>query len=248
MSDADSTAGYSRIRVWDAPLRVFHWLLVIAMAVAFLSAEEGSPINHWHMLSGWVAAILIAFRIVWGFVGGEFARFSGIFKSGGIFHHMSELLSFKPKPSMGPNPLGWIDALLLIAVSVGTIWTGALMVTSAGEAAEDLHEVMGWGLLALVAIHIAAVFIMSFLTRDNLLRAMASGTKHAGRHPGARDAKKPRLYAYVISLAVIIAAIFGILKIDPQAFVPRSTESAEYGENGESHELQGEEMEYDGDD
>ncbi|MGB5484839.1 cytochrome b/b6 domain-containing protein [Parasphingorhabdus sp.] len=231
MSNSDLTATAARIRVWDAPLRLFHWLLVIAIAVAFLSAEEESPLNKWHIISGWVAAILIAFRLIWGFAGGEYARFSGMWKGGGLGHHISELLRFKPAAAVGHNPLGWISALLLIAVSIVTIWTGALIVTSGGEAGEDLHEIIGWSLLGLVVIHIVAVFVMSLMTRDNLVRAMITGYKRAGRHAGVSNAQKPSLFSYLVGFATIAAAIFGILTIDPQAFVPRSTESAEHGQN-----------------
>ena len=231
MSQAASMATAARVQVWDGTLRLFHWLLVIAMAVAFLSAEEESPLNDLHIISGWVAAILIAFRIAWGFVGGEHARFSGMWKGGGLGHHIGELLRFKPTAAVGHNPLGWISALLLIAVSIATIWTGALIVTSGGEAGEDMHEIIGWSLLGLVAIHIVAVFIMSLMTRDNLVRAMVTGYKRAGRHAGVSNARKPSLFSYLVGLAAIAAAIFGILQIDPMAFVPRSTEAAEHGEN-----------------
>jgi cytochrome b len=236
MSQIHSTASAAQFHVWDGPLRLFHWLLVIAMAVAFLSAEEESPLNNWHIISGWIAAILIAFRFVWGFVGGEYARFSGMWKGGDLGHHIGKMLRFKPTPTVGHNPLGWISALLLIAISAVAIWTGALIVTSGGEAGEDLHEIIGWSLLALIAIHIAAVIIMSLLTRDNLVRAMVTGCKSAGLHTGVSDARRPSLFAYLVGLATIAAAVFGILKIDPPAFVLRSTESVEHGDNEKSYE------------
>lgn len=231
MSEPDPLLAGSRIHVWDGPLRLFHWLLVIAIAVAFLSAEEDSLLNPWHIMSGWVAAILIAFRLIWGFVGGEYARFSGMIRDGGLGHHIGEMVRFKPKPAVGHNPLGWISALLLIAVTAVVIWTGALIVTSSGETAEELHEVIGWSLLALVVVHILAVIVMSGLTRENLVRAMVTGTKPAECHPGGQDARKPSLFAYLAGLIVVAAALFGVLRIDPQALVPRSTEAAEYGEH-----------------
>tara|TARA_R110000772_G_scaffold166300_1_gene277958 strand:+ start:389 stop:1156 length:768 start_codon:yes stop_codon:yes gene_type:complete len=231
MSEADTLATDKRILVWDGALRLFHWLLVATIAVAFLSAEEESVLNQWHMASGWIAAILILFRIVWGFVGGENARFSAMFKGGGLGHHIGEMLRFKPQAVVGHDPLGWMSALLLIAVSLATIWTGALIVTSGGEAGEELHELIGWSLLVLVALHVVAVFIMSALTRENLVRAMITGSKPAGHHPGAGNAHKPSFFAYLVGLTAIIVAVFGIMKTDPQAFVPRSTETVEHEEN-----------------
>lgn len=61
-----SNAGQN-VRVWDAPLRLFHWVLVVAIAIAFLPSEDDSAPNNWHVLSGWLAAILVVFRLVWGF-------------------------------------------------------------------------------------------------------------------------------------------------------------------------------------
>lgn len=171
------SAETARIRVWDLALRLFHWLLVAAIAVAFLSAEGDSPLNRWHMLSGWVAAVLIAFRLIWGFVGGQHTRFLEIFRSGGLGHHIGEMVRLKPQPALGHNPLGWISALLLLAVSAATIWTGAEIIVSRNEAFEGIHEIIGWSLLGLVAIHVAAVILMSALTRESLIGAMITGRK-----------------------------------------------------------------------
>ena len=82
------TADSTRVKVWDLPLRLFHWLLVAAIAIAFLSAEEGSPLNQWHVLAGWVAGVLILFRLAWGFVGGEHSRFSDFIRPSRIAHHL----------------------------------------------------------------------------------------------------------------------------------------------------------------
>lgn len=227
----------TQIRVWDLPLRLFHWLLVVAIAVAFLSAEEGSPLNRWHMFSGWVAAILIVFRMVWGFVGGEHARFSRMFNSGSLGHHIGEMLRFKPQAALGHNPLGWISALLLLAVSAVTIWTGAEIVLRGGEAFEEIHEIIGWSLLALVGIHVAAVILMSALTHESLVGAMITGRKNAAHHPAAHDARQPGIAAVVLALAAAGGFAWGITTLDPKAFVPRTTEAAEGNdESGSAYE------------
>ncbi len=97
MGNVETMQKPTQIRVWDLPLRLFHWLLVVAIAVTFLSAEEGSPLIHWHMILGWIAAVLLFFRIVWGFVGRENARFSGMLKSGGarICDHRRDIGRFR---------------------------------------------------------------------------------------------------------------------------------------------------------
>lgn len=219
-------ASRDRLQIWDLPLRLFHWFLVIAVVLALLSAEEGSPLNDWHILAGWVAAILIAFRIVWGLVGGEHSRFRNFVKPSALGRHLRDLVRGRPEPTTGHNALGAISVILLLAMVIATVWTGAIV-------AEDAHELLGWTLLALAVVHILAVVAMSLLTRENLVRAMVDGTKPAERHPMAGDAHAPRLLGFVAGAIAIIAAIWGVKTFDPQAFTLRSVESYEHrGERG----------------
>ena len=225
------------IRVWDWPLRLFHWLLVIAIAVAFLSSEEDSAINQWHVLSGWVAAVLIAFRLVWGFVGGEHSRFTDFIRPSRIADHISGLLSGRREESLGHNPLGAIAVVFLLALTAATVWTGAF----GGEASEDLHELIAWTLLAMVGLHIAAVIVMSLLERENLARAMVTGKKSAARHPDAADAKPPSAIGLLLALVAIAGSAYAILLYDPQAFTLRSAESFEHRANAGGEPSVGEE-------
>lgn len=221
-----------KVKVWDLPLRLFHWILVVSVAVALLSAEEGSPLNSWHVLSGWVVAILIGFRLVWGFIGGEHSRFSDFIRPSRVGDHVAQLVRGHSEPSLGHNPLGAVAVVVLLALAALTVWSGAF----GGEAAEDLHEIAGWSLLALVGVHVLAVVFMSLLDKENLVRAMITGSKPADRHPGATDARRPTLLAVVIGFAVIIGAAYGIRRYDPDAFTLRSAESFEHragaGSNG----------------
>ena len=210
------------VRVWDWPLRLFHWLLVLAIALAFLSSEEDSVLNQWHLLSGWVAGVLISFRLVWGFVGGEHSRFSDFVRPSRITKHVSSLLRGRRDPTLGHNPLGAVSVLVLLALVAAAVVTGAF------GAPEDLHELIGWTLLALIGLHIAAVVAMSRLERENLIRAMFTGKKAAARHPGSADARPPRLGALLLAVLVVIGAVYAILQYDPRAFALRSAEAFEH--------------------
>jgi cytochrome b len=225
------------IRVWDWPLRLFHWLLVFAIALAFLSSEEDSAINQWHVLSGWVAAVLIAFRLAWGFVGGEHSRFTDFIRPSRIADHISGPLSGRREESLGHNPLGAIAVVFLLALTAATVWTGAF----GGEASEDLHELIAWTLLAMVGLHIAAVIVMSLVERENLVRAMVTGKKPAERHPDAADANPPSAIGLLLALAVIAGSAYAILRYDPQAFTLRSAESFEHRANAGGEPSVGEE-------
>jgi len=214
---------HNRIKIWDLPLRLFHWLLVIAVALAFLSSEEDSALNDWHVLSGWVAGTLIVFRLVWGFVGGEHSRFSDFVRPSRIAEHVAGLLGGRREVSLGHNPLGAIAVIVLLALTGVTVWAGAF----GGEGAEELHETVAWTLLAMVALHVVAVVVMSLLERENLVRAMITGTKPAVRHAGANDARPPSAIGWLIGLLALAGTIYAITQYDPQAFTPRSPEAFE---------------------
>lgn len=213
----------SQVRVWDWPLRLFHWLLVIAIAVAFLSSEEGSALNRWHVLSGWVAGLLIVFRLIWGFVGGEHSRFSDFIRPSGLLNHLRDLGRGRVEPSLGHNPLGAVAVVLLLGLAAVTVLTGAF----GGEAAEDIHELIGWTLLAMILVHIVAVIGMSLLQRENLIRAMITGTKARSRHPSAADARSPGIVGAGLTILVVSGALYAILKYDPHAFTLRSSSAFE---------------------
>jgi cytochrome b len=213
-----------RVKTWDLPLRLFHWTLVVAVALAFLSSEEDSALNNWHVLSGWLAGVLIMFRLAWGFIGGEHSRFADFVRPSRIPHHLANLAGGHSQPSLGHNPLGAVAVVVLLALVAVTVWTGAF----GGEAAEELHELIAWVLLAMVALHIIAVIVMSKLERENLVGAMVTGTKPAARHPGAADARPPGAMALLLGAMVVTATVYFIVQHDPDAFAPRSAESFEH--------------------
>lgn len=231
MTDSSTSFGSSatsrarRIRVWDLPVRLFHWLLVATILIAFLSSEEDSALAPWHIPSGWVATVLIAFRLVWGFAGGEHARFANFLKPGQIAHHLGSLLSGKPDRSIGHNALGGIAIVALLGTICGILYTG---VTMQGEAEGGLHETLANILLGLIALHVLAVIAMSLLTKDNLIGAFITGTKRADLHPGVEDARPPAPLALPVAAIVIAGTTYGATVIDPLAFTPGA--HAEAGE------------------
>jgi cytochrome b len=224
-ADDASGPGEPRLPVWDLPLRLFHWALAAAVALALLSAEEDSPLSNWHIVAGWVAGVLVLFRIVWGIVGGEHSRFASFVKPSAVLRHVGDLIRGRPEPTLGHNALGALSVLLLLALVAATVWTGATL-------AEDVHELLGWTLLALVAVHILAVVAMSMLTRENLVRAMLDGTKPAAGHPADRGARAPGAFAHLVGALTIAAAVWGVTRYDPRAFTPRSAESYEQEHEG----------------
>ncbi len=117
-------SGEAPVKVWDAPVRLFHWLLVLLFAFQIFSANVKGDWMEWHMRSGYAILALVLFRILWGFAGSGTARFS-TFLAGpsAAIAFVKKLLARAPAPSASHNPLGgWMVLALLLALlfQVGT--------------------------------------------------------------------------------------------------------------------------------
>lgn len=207
------------LKVWDLPTRLFHWTLVAAIAAAFLSSEEEGVLAEWHQPAGWVAGVLIVFRLVWGFLGGEHARFGDFLRPGRLASHLGDLLRRRPAAEPGHNPLGALAVVTMLGLIAASVATGIAALTGG---ADDLHEAVAYGLLAVIGVHVAGVIVMSLATRENLVRAMVTGRKSRERHPGATDARPAPTYALPLAGLAIAAAVLGAMEIDPQAFLPHA--------------------------
>lgn len=110
----------NEIRVWDPLVRLFHWGLVVAFTIAYLSGDEE---NSLHVYSGYAVLGLISFRVLWGFIGTRYARFSQFVTSPGtVIQYLKDLLARKPKHYTGHNPAGgWMVLALLLTLFVVTV-------------------------------------------------------------------------------------------------------------------------------
>jgi len=110
----------NEIRVWDVLIRIFHWSLVLGFSIAYLTGEEGSNL---HIYSGYVVLGLITFRVLWGFIGTRYARFSNFVCSPkAVKQYLKDLAINKPKHSVGHNPAGgWMVIAMLSVLFVVTV-------------------------------------------------------------------------------------------------------------------------------
>lgn len=165
-------------KVWDPLVRVFHWTLALCVLANFFLLEAGEVP---HRYTGYLACILVLIRIVWGFVGTRYARFSDFFPTPAkIRHHIREVRAGHPDPYLGHNPLGAVMmlALLMLVLSMGV--TGWMMGTDQFyevEWVKQLHEGIANFMMLCVGLHVAAAVAMSRLTKVNLVRAMVTGIK-----------------------------------------------------------------------
>jgi cytochrome b len=176
------------INAWDLPLRIFHWLLVVAFFVAFFTEDELLTVHVW---AGYLVGVLLVCRLVWGFIGGQYARFSNFLCSPvHSIAYIKDLINSNAKRYIGHNPAGAAMIVLLLLSLLMTFITG-LTVYGADQGAgplafignshedffEEIHEFFSYLTLALVIIHVIGVVVESVIHRENLVRAMFHGNK-----------------------------------------------------------------------
>ncbi|KVQ46917.1 cytochrome B [Burkholderia territorii] len=178
----------ARILVWDAPLRAFHWLTVVSFAGAWLTAES----ERWrlmHTAFGYTMLALVAFRVAWGVAGTRHARFSSFVRSpAAVFRYVLSVAKGKPEPHVGHNPAGAVAIVAMLTMTVVIGITGWAAYNGNGESLGDLHEGVANAMLALVAVHVAAVLVSSVVHRENLAGAMVTGYKRGAPVDGIRRA------------------------------------------------------------
>jgi len=174
-----------RTLVWDLPTRVFHWLLVVSFVGAFVTAES-ERLRDLHLLLGYSAAGLVAFRLLWGLVGTLHARFASFpLSPRAVVDYLRSLLALSPRHYFGHNPAGSWAILAMLALLITTAATGWAQAVEIGPRwVEDLHEGLANTTVAIVVVHVAAVVLSSLLHRENLVHAMITGYK-SGSGPTA---------------------------------------------------------------
>ncbi len=207
----------TRILLWDLPLRIFHWSLVVSVVTAIVTGELGGPWMPWHGRAGLCIVGLLAFRTVWGIAGSTTARFA----------------SFAPAPrallryvrgqwrGVGHNPLGALSvfALLgLLAVQAATGLFGnddiafagplnALVDDTLGRRVTGWHRLLANGLFALLALHVLAIAFHAIVKRHDLVRPMITGTLDVA--PGTPLPKTSRWRGGRAALLVAVALAGG---------------------------------------
>jgi cytochrome b len=210
------------VRVWDLPTRIFHWTLATCVIASIISAQIGGNAMAWHFRLGYVVFTLLAFRILWGVVGGHWSRFVNfVYAPSAVLRYLRGASRHDEHHEVGHNPLGAFSvfALLgLLALQVGTGLfaddeisnTGPLIKFVSGASSLAMtkwHKSFGqWLIIALVLLHVAAIVFYLVRKKRNLVRAMIGGDKAlVGEVPAAIDNARSR------TLALALVAVCGVL-------------------------------------
>jgi cytochrome b len=211
------------VRVWDLPTRLFHWLLAGCVIASIISARIGGNAMAWHFRIGYVVFTLLAFRVLWGLVGGRWSRFASFaYAPRTVLRYLRGDSRPRDQHDVGHSPLGALSVfglLALLALQVGTglfaddeiANTGPLIryVSDAtSHALTRWHKGYGqWSIIALVVLHVAAILYYLLARRRNLVRPMVTGDKQlAVPAPAAVDTVGSRALA-----AVLLALCAGLV-------------------------------------
>lgn len=221
-----------RVRVWDLPTRMFHWALVLCVIALVITGQMGGAAMNWHFRLGYVVLTLLLFRLGWGLIGGHWSRFSS------FLYAPSILLRYLrgqggPELSTGHNPLGAGSVFALLFFLLAQVATGLIsddeiatsgpltsLVSNAwvSQATWYHRDVGKLVLIALVALHVAAILFYLWRKHVNLVRPMLLGDKEVEQPlPSSRDDARARLLA--AALVALCAGLVGLLlKLAPGGY------------------------------
>lgn len=202
-----------RILVWDWPTRVFHWSFALSFAGAYLTAES-ERYRDIHLALGYLLAGLLVFRMIWGFIGTRYARFSSFsFTPTAILSYLKSLSQGQAQQFLGHNPAGAIAIFLLLGLGLLISLTGMALDWELGntdweELYEETHEWLANFMLLVVFVHMAGVIVSSWLHHENLARAMVNGYKQGSANAAIQG---HFLWLGVLILIVILAFLVSYL-------------------------------------
>ncbi len=225
-----------RIFVWDLPTRVFHWLLVLSYAGAWLTFDDNRYL-YAHVFAGYTFFGLLVFRLLWGMVGSRYARFHAFaYDWPSVWAYLRALLTGNAARHIGHNPAGsWMIFLIIglgFVVSIaGVVTLGGeeqhgpfkgLLAFAAGTNIKEIHEGAAWLLLAMTGLHVVGVITESFLRRENLVTAMITGYKLGDKNEAVN---RPYALIAVVMLLMVAGSGFvyfkGYLNAAPNSpFIP----------------------------
>ena len=220
--------------VWDMPTRLFHWLLVLAVAAGALTGFFGPEwMLSLHAWSGYGLAALILFRMVWGFFGSEYSRIDSFaFPPRAVIRHLRDLVKGRATHNIGHNPAGAAMIFALAGMLTGILATGLITLGGQekqgflagvvpyelGHAAKEIHEILTILLLVMVALHVAGVVMESLRGPSNLIVAIITGRKKLSGDmalPPQRPARPLAAMAALIATGIALGTAIDALASRP---------------------------------
>ncbi|GGY71779.1 hypothetical protein GCM10011613_15820 [Cellvibrio zantedeschiae] len=221
------------IKVWDLPVRIFHWLLVLLFIAAYITNSLGTNYFQYHLWCGYALIVLVSFRIIWGLVGTYHARFSNFVRNPiTTIKYAINTLRGTEKHYLGHNPLGAIMVIVLLLASliqgVSGLFTndeilnvGPLYAYVSDELSlklTSLHRQLFYWILGAILLHIVAVLVHVFIKRDNIIKAMFTGKKAQQDHAvDQTPISSSRIWLAIIIVIILALVLAWIISHAPTA-------------------------------
>jgi len=213
----------ARTRIWDLPTRLFHWLLAALVIFSFTTGKLGGDWLTWHFRSGYAIASLLLFRLLWGFAGSRYARFSSFLPSPSrIWRTLRSTRSEVVPATAGHSAIGTLSVYALLIALAVQISTGVFtndgsftegpwvkFVSSAlSDRLSTVHYYNHWLVLGLTALHVAAIGFYLLVRRDDLITPMITGDKLGLAAHAAEDGAAIQLRAAVLAMVAAGVVFF----------------------------------------
>jgi cytochrome b len=227
----DRVEGRAGRLVWDLPLRLTHWALVLSVTGAWITHYAGIQWFEWHRRLGYVTLVLVAFRIVWGFVGPRHARFANFLR--GPVTILAFLRAKGSAHAPGHSPLAALSVVAMLALLLAQALTGLFAndeIANAGpfygwvapetsNRISSLHGTNSNLLLGLLALHLAAIAWYVLVVGRPLVRAMLTGRKDARDVAVGDEIEDSRIRLALAVLAVLAVALALAIRAAPEAMI-----------------------------
>jgi cytochrome b len=222
MTAAATTSPSTDTRIWDLPTRLFHWALVLLIALLYATGEFEMLDMRWHFWAGYCVLALLAFRVLWGLVGSQTSRFREFVRGpSAVIAYLKSLLTPGAAARVGHNPLGgWSVVILLLCLIVQAVTglfssdelevDGPLVARVSTRTVKLMTRLHHWNqnvLLALIGIHVIAVLLYLLLKHENLIQPMFSGRRAFAAPPTLRFASGWLALALLLLSAAAVTAL-----------------------------------------
>ena len=206
-----------KVRVWDGPLRIFHWLLVISVTTALYTGWAGGGLIDWHARAGLAIIGLLSFRLAWLLLGSTYARLSTLLCS---LLALPQYLRGDWR-QLGHNPLGVLSVFAMLGMlgwqAVSGLFTNEdiaftgplykLVSSSLSAEMTSLHRLGFWIIIALITVHILAIVLHAVIKKHNLVKPMITGTTEQ-EYPEQKSAQGGHWLAFMCALAIALGAVY----------------------------------------
>jgi cytochrome b len=222
--DGEAVAAARRQRVWDAPTRIMHWLLVVFLGACWWTGIKNEL--EYHLYSGYAILWIVLMRLYWGFFGSSTARFTHFVRGPvGIANYARTLLHRDSAHSYGHNPVGAVSVLLMLAavlivvglglfaVDVDGLYSGPLssyVTFKGGRHLAHLHYQWFEYLLAVIALHLVAIVFYYVYKRQNLVAPMISGSRTVTQAAG-EELKHAPLWRFVAGAVIVSGIVWAVI-------------------------------------